>query len=86
MQDQVDPIALADAAARMRRPWSTVRDWPSRYNACKVGTVGRKVYYDYWDLSTIDAMKNLGLRVLETPEERARWREESRPARHFDAA
>ncbi|GHE33428.1 hypothetical protein GCM10017673_40470 [Streptosporangium violaceochromogenes] len=86
MQDQVDPIALSDAAQRMGRSWSAVRDWPSRYKARKVGTVGRVVYYDYWDLSTIDAMKNLGLKVLPTPEERDRWREDSRPARHFDAA
>ncbi|MFI6510094.1 hypothetical protein ACIBCT_21020 [Streptosporangium sp. NPDC050855] len=73
-EEQPDPIALQKAAEELGREWSTLRDWPARYKARKLGQVGRVVFYDFWDLSTIDAMKNLGLRILPTPEERDEWR------------
>ncbi|GAA0853407.1 hypothetical protein ACFQVD_26590 [Streptosporangium amethystogenes subsp. fukuiense] len=73
-EERPDPIPLQKAAEELSREWSTLRDWPARYKARKVGKVGRVVFYDFWDLSTIDAMKNLGLRILPTPEERDEWR------------
>src|SRR5690606_23682679 len=59
-------------------PSSTVRAWPSRYNARLIGRIGRPAFYDYWDLATIDALKNLGLPIPPTPEERDTWRAEQR--------
>jgi hypothetical protein len=79
--ERPDPIALQKAAEELGREWSTLRDWPARYKARKLGQVGRIVFYDFWDLSTIDAMKNLGLRVLATPEERAEWRRDRKRIR-----
>lgn len=84
-EDMPDPIPLQRAAEELGREWSTLRDWPARYKARKVGKVGRVVFYDFWDLSTIDAMKNLGLKVLPTPELRDRWRAERRPLRSIAA-
>lgn len=77
-QVELEPIRLRDAAQRLGRPWSTVRDWPSRYNARLIGRIGRHAFYDYWDLATIDALKNLGLPIPPTPEERDTWRAEQR--------
>ncbi|HEY9440144.1 MAG TPA: hypothetical protein VIS29_16165 [Streptomyces sp.] len=80
--DVPEPVTLADAAERLARPWSTIRDWPARYKARKVGQVGRRVYYDYGDLSAIDALKNLGLKILSTPAERDEWRAGTRRRGH----
>ncbi len=72
--ERPDPIPLQKAAEELGREWSTLRDWPARYKARKLGQVGRVVFYDFWDLSTIDAMKDLGLKVLPTPQGRDEWR------------
>ncbi|MCC5574503.1 hypothetical protein IMZ11_02470 [Microtetraspora sp. AC03309] len=74
--DKVRPTTLAAAAAFFGKPWSTIRDWPSRYDSPRVGKVGRLVYYDMRDLETIDAFKNLG-KPIPSHEERMRYRRES---------
>lgn len=79
---EIEPISLREAAERLGRPWSTVRDWPARYGARLVGKVGRRAFYDFWDLSTIDALKNLGLPIPKTAAERDVWRAESRRRAH----
>lgn len=66
------PITLKEAAAHFGRSWSSVRDWPSRYNARRLTIpqiLGKRhVYYDFADLSTIDGFLHRRERVPATPE------------------
>lgn len=73
-----EPITLKEAAAHFGRPWSSVRDWPSRYNARRLTTpqvLGKRpIYYDFADLSTIEAFLYRGEPVPEKPELRDAYR------------
>jgi len=73
-----EPITLKEAAAHFGRSWSAVRDWPSRYNARRLTipkALGKRhVYYDFADLSTIDAHLFRGEPVPKTPELRDAYR------------
>lgn len=81
---RAEPITLKEAAAHFGRPWSSLRDWPSRYNARRLMTprlLGRRtVFYDFADLSTIDAHLFRGDPVPATPELRDAYRAELRNA------
>jgi hypothetical protein len=76
-EDELQPITLSAAAEFLGRPWSTLRDWPSRYKTPRIGQVGRRVYYDMRDLETIAAFKNLG-KPVPGYDERVKYREETR--------
>ncbi|MFD9949846.1 hypothetical protein ACFWYW_55745 [Nonomuraea sp. NPDC059023] len=56
----------------LRRPWSSIRDWPKRYNARKLRVPGilgeRPVYYDLADLATIESHLHRGETPPATPE------------------
>lgn len=79
-KDKPEPITVGEAAGRLGIPVPRLRVWMTRHRARRLGKVGKTVYYDFWDLSTIDAMKNLGVKVLPTPEARDEWRAKSREA------
>jgi hypothetical protein len=80
---RAEPITLKAAAEHFGRSWSSLRDWPSRYNARRLTTprsLGRSVYYDLVDLSTIDAFLYRGEPVPATPELRDAYRAQLRDA------
>ncbi|MFI7125974.1 hypothetical protein ACIBQ1_09790 [Nonomuraea sp. NPDC050153] len=82
MREYAQPITLKAAAEHFGRSWTSVRDWPARYNARRLTTPqvlgSRRVYYDLVDLSTIDAHLHMGKRVPKTPELRDEYRERLR--------
>ncbi|MGS2645872.1 hypothetical protein [Streptosporangium sp. G12] len=68
--DRPERITIADAAARLRKPESTVRVWASRYHARKLLKRGKTAWYDWRDIATIARQLHLGEPVPATPEER----------------
>lgn len=82
MRESAQPITLKAAAEHFGRSWTSLRDWPKRYNARRLimpKCFGRRpVYYDLVDLSTIDAFLHCGEPVPATPELRADHRAELR--------
>jgi len=84
VREPVQPITLKDAASHFGRSWSSLRDWPARYNARRLATpqaLGRRTaYYDLVDLSTIDAFLHRGETVPATPELRGAYRARLRAA------
>ncbi|MBP2704415.1 hypothetical protein JOL79_11380 [Microbispora sp. RL4-1S] len=80
MDDQPEPTTYAAAAARLDRTASTLRDWVTRYNARRLGTVGRLTYVDFRDVATIDGCIYRGEPVPPTPEERDQLRAQRRAA------
>lgn len=80
---RTEPVTLKAAATHFGRSWSSLRDWPSRYNARRLTTpraLGRTAYYDFADLSTIDAHLFRGDPVPATPELRDAYRARLRNA------
>ncbi|MER7213190.1 hypothetical protein ABT340_39520 [Streptosporangium sp. NPDC000239] len=75
-----EPITIAAAAARLRKPEPTVRVWASRHHARRCMKIGKTVYYDWFDLATIERQLRLGLRVPATPEARDEIRAQVRSA------
>lgn len=82
MLEHAQPITLKAAAEHFGRSWTSVRDWPARYNARRLQipkVLGRRhVYYDFNDLCTIEAHLHMGKRVPKTPELRDEYRERLR--------
>lgn len=73
MQENREPVTIAEASRRLRRlerTERTVRTWASRYHARLLCKVGKTAYYDWHDLKTIARQIHLGLPVPATPEER----------------
>src|SRR5574341_2237459 len=68
--DKPEPITYEEAAKALERTPSALRDWVTRYNARRLGKVGRRMYLDYRDLATIDGCMHRGEPVPATPEER----------------
>jgi hypothetical protein len=66
----LDPITAKDAAELLGRSASTIRKWAERYNVRRVGKVGGRVYFDYFDLMIIEKEIWRGNPVPPTPEER----------------
>ncbi|MFI7643725.1 hypothetical protein [Nonomuraea sp. NPDC049400] len=62
-----DPVAIAVAAERLQVPEGRIRVWGTRYRARKAKVNG-VVYWDYNDLSTIEAFVYRGEPVPKTPE------------------
>lgn len=51
---RLEPVTAEEAAERLRRSPSTIRYWVTHYDARRLGTHGRKMYYDYNDLMVIE--------------------------------
>jgi hypothetical protein len=75
-----EPITAQAAAKRLGKQPATIRKWAERYGARQLGRIERKVYYDYNDLSAIDAYLYEGEPVPATPEERAKRRDRYKTA------
>jgi hypothetical protein len=69
-----EPITIAAAAARVRRPERTVRTWASRYHVRKLARLGKTAWYDWHDLKTIERCLRRGEPVPATPELRDQLR------------
>ncbi len=82
MQENREPVTIAEAAVRLAKLERTVRTWASRYHARKLPkfTPGRTVYYDWHDLATIARQIHVGEPVPATPRERDEIRARFRPA------
>lgn len=48
------PVTVEEAARRLDVAKGTIYSWVTRYRAQRVGTVGRRTYYDFNDLAVID--------------------------------
>lgn len=70
MVESRDPVTIAQAAERLHKPEPIVRVWASRHHARKLAKTGKTVWYDFNDLSTIEAFLYRGERVPKTPEQR----------------
>lgn len=64
---QREPVAIAVAAERLQVPEGRIRVWGTRYKARKAKVNG-VVYWDFNDLSTIEALIFRGEPVPKTPE------------------
>ncbi len=64
------PITAKDAGARLGVSDITIRTWGSRYSARKLGSVGRRVFYDLADLLIIDLLIRRDIPIPPRPEER----------------
>lgn len=64
------PVTADEAAEALKKAPSTVRCWAFRFNARRLKKVGRKVYYDFYDLAVIEREIFHGHPVPPTPEER----------------
>lgn len=69
MQER-EPITIADAATRLRKPEPLVRCWAARYHARKLIKLGKTAYYDWLDLATIGRQLHVGEKVPATADER----------------
>lgn len=72
----IQPISVADAAARLRVRPGTIRVWGTRYGVRKVGVIAGRVYFDMLDLSVIRWLIVNEKPVPPTPEERDKVRAE----------
>lgn len=70
---QRDPVTITVAAERLDVPEGRIRVWGTRYKARKARVEGT-VYWDFNDLSTIEAHLHLGKPVPKTPELRDDYR------------
>lgn len=78
--DRRDPVTIAQAAQRLRKPEPSVRVWASRHQARKLAKTGKTVWYDFNDLATIEAFLYRRERVPATPELRDAYRARLRVA------
>lgn len=53
-RQQPRPVTVDEAAARLGVAKGTIYSWVTRYGAKRIGTVGRRTYYDFDDLAAID--------------------------------
>jgi hypothetical protein len=79
MQER-EPITIAGAAVRLRKPEPLVRCWASRYQARRLIKLGKTAWYDWLDLATIARQLRLGQKVPPTPEARDELRASLKPA------
>ncbi|GAA1628239.1 hypothetical protein GCM10009733_026230 [Nonomuraea maheshkhaliensis] len=64
------PATARQAADRLDREPSTIRQWARRYQARVLGRAGREAVYDYDDVATIEGCIWRGDPVPPTPEAR----------------
>lgn len=69
-----EPVTLADAAERLDVPRSTLGVWVHRYAGRRLGAVGRRALYDFWDLAAMEVCLRTGRPVPPTPADRAALR------------
>ncbi len=54
------PVTAEEGARRLGLSKGTIQSWVTRYGARRLGTVGRRMYYDFNDLAVIDAAIDAG--------------------------
>lgn len=62
------PVTVEEAARRLDVAKGTIYSWVTRYEATRVGTVGRRTYYDFNDLAAIDGAIAAGVPVPDLTE------------------
>lgn len=68
--DRPEPVTAETAAVKLQKTTTTIRTWVTRFNARRLGRVGRTMFYDMRDLRVIEREIDHGHKVPPTPEER----------------
>lgn len=66
-----EPVTLDEAAHRAQVPRNTLGVWVHRYKIRRLGTVGRRVLVDWWDVAAVEWCIRTGRPVPATYAERA---------------